>query len=237
MADNEMELNPKKKKKSGFFTKLLILILFLVFLAVLGAFILLMDFIGVINMRKKLPSEIRRIPQVSQYINKVNVMHMTEEERLKFWIQEQNEAYEAQQKELKKKEHELEERMKELIELEKQTEEKKEEFEDLTGKVDNTRKEMEELEEKKENIENGIKTEQLDDLAKMEKLRRLATIYEKMDPAAAGQTFNDMDNELAIEILMLIKESKAAEVMNNINPEKVKDLAEKLKVRGAWKAQ
>jgi flagellar motility protein MotE (MotC chaperone) len=196
-----------------------------------------MDYIGVINLRRNLPPEIASIPQVREYIKKVNVMHMTEEERLKFWIQEQNRAYEKQQQELKQKEKELEDKMKDLIDLEKQMTKKQAEYEKLNEQIEETQKDMDELKEKKENISEGIKTEQLNDLAKMEKLRQLATIYEKMDPNAAGQTFNDMDNDLAIEILMLMKESKAAEVMNNINPEKVKDLAEKLKTKGAWKSQ
>lgn len=232
MADEEIL---SKKPKTSFFQKILILLLFIILNIVLGAFIVLMDYIGAINLRKRLPDSLKKYPIVQEYIKKVEIMHMTEEERLKFWIEEQNDLFIKQQQDLKEKEYELEEKMKKLVDLEKEMGSKQKEIESAENKLNDIEKKIEDLEGKKETIDEGIKTEQLDDLEKREKLRRLATIYEKMDPAVAGETFNEMDEDLAIDILMMMKESKAAEVMNNINAIKVKDLAEKLKTKGAWK--
>jgi flagellar motility protein MotE (MotC chaperone) len=223
------------RKKTSFFSKILAFILFLVLLGVLSAFILLMDYIGAINLRKKIPDNIRQIPIVADYIEKVRVMHLSEEERLKYWIEEQNDQYNEHQQELKKTELDLETKMKELIDLEKQMESKKEEWNETTKKLDELKNNIEELEKRKTNINEGIRTEQLNDLEKLEKLRKIAVIYEKMAPDAAALTFNEMDTDLAIELIMMMKESKSALILNNMNAEKVTEITEKLKTKGAWK--
>lgn len=231
--DNEVRL---VRKKTSFFQKILILFLLLTLFIALSGFIVLMDYIGAINLRRKLPQNIRNIPVIAEYIEKVRVMHLNEEERLKYWIEQQSEQYNRQEEELKKTELDLEDKMKELIELEKKMEAKKSEWDETTKQLEELKKNIESLENRKDNINQGIKAEQLNDLEKVEKLRKLAVIYEKMAPEAAAMTFNEMDTDLAIDLIMMMKESKTALIMNNMNAEKVKIITEKLKTKGAWKA-
>ncbi|MCK9224424.1 MAG: hypothetical protein M0R46_00335 [Candidatus Muirbacterium halophilum] len=224
------------KKKTSFFSKILAVVLFFILLGVLGIFIILMDYIGALNIRRKLPDNIKSIPIIAEYVEKVRVLHLSEEERLKYWIEEQSEQYNSQQKELKKAELDIENKMKELIDLEKEMEEKKIEWEDTNKKLDELKNKIDDLENRKTNISDGIKTEQLNDLEKLEKLKKIAVIYEKMDSEAAALTFNEMDTDLAIDLIMMMKESKSALIMNNMNAEKVKIITEKLKTKGAWKS-
>ncbi|PLX16750.1 MAG: hypothetical protein C0601_09745 [Candidatus Muiribacterium halophilum] len=235
MPEEELEQQQKPKRKAGFFQNLLALLLFVFFIISLSALVVLMDFIGVINFRRKLPPKIRENMYVQEYIKKANLLDMSEEERLKVMIESQNKTYEEQQDQLKKLEHNIEEKLKAMSDYEKQYASKKKELDEADNKLEDMKKEMQELEKQKKQYQDDIRSAQLDDLTKQEKLKQLAVIYEKMEPEAAGLTFNDMDDDLAIDILMTMKESKAAEIMNNMNAEKVVKIAEKLKSKGIWR--
>lgn len=59
------------------------------------------------------------------------------------------------------------------------------------------------------------------------KVENLVQMYSNMKPQQAAKAFEDMDENLAIEILGRMKKKNAAEIMNLVKSEKVKILSEK----------
>jgi|GEM_PF-6734363 len=235
MPEEELEQQSQTKKRGGLFQSIFLIFLFILFIFSLTALVVLMDFLGVINLRRRLPVKVKQNRFVQEYVKKAELLDMSEEERLKVMIETQNQVYEQQQKELKRLEHDIEEKLKSMSDYDKRFSAKKKELDEADKKLREMQKELVGLERKRKQYEDDIETAQLDDLTKQEKLKQLATIYEKMDPEAAGQTFNEMNNDLAMDILMMMKESKAAEIMNNMNAEKVVEISEKLKSKGIWR--
>ncbi len=60
-----------------------------------------------------------------------------------------------------------------------------------------------------------------------DKVETLVQVYSTMKPGQAAKVFEEMEEDLAIEILAKMKKKSAAEIMNLIRPEKLKIFSEK----------
>ena len=85
-------------------------------------------------------------------------------------------------------------------------------------------KRLTELESTRRNISSVLDEKVQGDDKKVE---NLVQMYSNMKPQHAAKAFEDMDENLAIEILGRMKKKNAAEIMNLVKSEKVKILSEK----------
>jgi flagellar motility protein MotE (MotC chaperone) len=83
---------------------------------------------------------------------------------------------------------------------------------------------LDELEKTRRGISSVLDDKvQVDD----KKVDNLVQMYSNMKPEQAAKAFEEMDEDLAIEILGRMKKKSAAEIMNLVKPEKVKVFSEK----------
>lgn len=83
--------------------------------------------------------------------------------------------------------------------------------------------EREKLEELKKEIENQTKK------IKDERYKKLAKVFEKMDPEEAGKKISKMENPEELSyILYNMNEKKAASILNNTDPEMVNKILKHL---------
>ncbi len=85
-------------------------------------------------------------------------------------------------------------------------------------------KRMKELEEMRRGISSV-----LEDKVKVdaEKLDTLVQMYTNMKPPQAAKVFEEMDEDLAVEILGKMKKKSAADILNLLKPEKARVISEK----------
>ncbi|WP_457642232.1 hypothetical protein [Persephonella sp.] len=109
-----------------------------------------------------------------------------------------------------------EEIQKEIEKLTKLREEIKKLIEEKKAILKQIKEEEKKLEEKKKEISKLVKK------AEEDRYKRLAKVFEKMDPEMAGEKISKMtDPKKAAYIIYNMKERLAGEVMNYINPEMV----------------
>jgi flagellar motility protein MotE (MotC chaperone) len=115
---------------------------------------------------------------------------------------------------LVEKKNELDEREAKLKILDAELQEKKKEL----------LKKMEELDKMRADITrtlaSRIKTDE-------EKITKLVDFYSNMKPQQAAQVFNNLNEDLAVEILEKMKKKNAANIMNLLKPEKALKISEK----------
>ncbi len=107
----------------------------------------------------------------------------------------------------------VEELKKEAEKLKQIREEIKTTYQKNQALLEQIKKEREALEIRKKEIEENEKK------IKDERYKKLAKVFEKMDPELAGEKFSKMENpEDAAYILYNMNEKKAANILNNTDP-------------------
>ena len=115
-----------------------------------------------------------------------------------------------------------------LIDRKKELDAREEELnrveQELAAQKAELEKRMKELEEMRAKISSV-----LDDRVKADdqKIDTLVQMYSNMKPQQAAKIFEEMDEDLAVDIIGRMKKKNAAEIMNLIKPEKAKTFAEK----------
>lgn len=115
---------------------------------------------------------------------------------------------------LRERKLELDKREKDLAKLEEELHQQKGEIE----------KRIQELSKMRQNIAKVLESKvEVDE----EKITKLVDFYSNMKPNSAAQVIQDMDEDLAVEILGKMKKKSAANIMNLLKPEKAQKLTEK----------
>ena len=114
------------------------------------------------------------------------------------------------------------------------------------GELEARKRELKELEFDIENQKSKIKTkiryleemrEQLTSLLKKgiavneERVKKLVGFYSSMQPQHAARIISNIDEDLAVAILGQMRRAQAAEIMNQLEPQKVQKLSEKFMKR------
>lgn len=115
---------------------------------------------------------------------------------------------------LNERKRELDAREEELSKMEQEITAQKETLDKKLAELESTRKNISVILEEKV---------QADD----KKIENLVQVYSTMKPPQAAKALEEMDENLAIEIIGRMKKKNAAEVMNLVKPEKVKIFTEK----------
>lgn len=115
---------------------------------------------------------------------------------------------------LNERKRELDAREEELAKMEQEIAAQKETLDKKLVELESTRKNISTILEEKV---------QADD----KKIENLVQVYSTMKPPQAAKALEEMDENLAIEIIGRMKKKNAAEVMNLVKPEKVKIFTEK----------
>jgi len=115
---------------------------------------------------------------------------------------------------LNERKRELDAREEELNRLEAELNTQKVELEKKITSLDKTRRDISSV------LEERV---QVDD----KKVETLVQLYSNMKPQQAAKIFEEMDEDLAVDIVGRMKKKNAAEIMNLIKPEKAKVFAEK----------
>jgi len=123
-------------------------------------------------------------------------------EQLAFFnkLEEKKQQLDAKEKELQKLEEELQEQK---LALEKRLRD----LEDIRTKI-STR------------LDEKVKIDQ-------EKVEKLVEFYSNMKPVNAAKVFENLDEDLAVEILNKMKKKSAADIMNLLNSEKAQKISER----------
>jgi flagellar motility protein MotE (MotC chaperone) len=95
---------------------------------------------------------------------------------------------------------------------------------ELAAQKDELDKKLAEIEKTRRSIASVLEEKVQGDDKKVENLVQL---YSSMKPQQAAKAMEDMDENLAIDILGRMKKKNAAEIMNLVKPEKVKVFSEK----------
>ncbi len=83
---------------------------------------------------------------------------------------------------------------------------------------------LKELEQQRQNISKLLSDKvQIDE----QKIESLVQVYTSMKPITAAKVFDNMDEDLAIEIITRMKKKNAADILNLVKPEKAQILSEK----------
>lgn len=115
---------------------------------------------------------------------------------------------------LNERKRELDSREEELNRMETELQSQRDELDKKLNDLDKTRRGIATV------LEERV---QADD----KKIENLVQMYSSMKPQQAAKAFEEMDEDLAVEILGRMKKRNAAEVMNLVKSEKVKILSEK----------
>lgn len=115
---------------------------------------------------------------------------------------------------LNERKRELDAREEELNRMDQEIQTQKAELEKKLAEIENTRRNISSV------LEEKVKGDD-------QKVENLVQVYSNMKPQQAAKAFEEMDENLAIEILGRMKKKNAAEIMNLVKSEKVKILSEK----------
>jgi flagellar motility protein MotE (MotC chaperone) len=115
---------------------------------------------------------------------------------------------------LNERKRELDAREEELSRMEQELSAQKAELDKKLAEIEKTRK----------NISTALEEKVQGDDKKVESLVQL---YSNMKPQQAAKAFEDMDENLAIDIMGRMKKKNAAEIMNLVKPEKLKIFSER----------
>ena len=115
---------------------------------------------------------------------------------------------------LNERKHELDAREEELNRMETEIQAQKAEIEKKIQTLDKTRRDISSV------LEEKVKTDD-------KKIETLVQTYSNMKPQQAAKVLEEMNEDLAVEIVGRMKKKNAAEIMNLLKPEKAKIFAEK----------
>lgn len=128
----------------------------------------------------------------------------------KSWSEEEIKAFAK----LEDRKRELDEREAEMARLEEELQQQKVMLEDK----------IKQLEKIRQNIGTVLKEKTVSD---SEKVDRLVEFYSNMKPQNAAKVFEELNENLAVEVLTRIKKKNAADIMNLIKADKAQRLSEK----------
>lgn len=128
----------------------------------------------------------------------------------KSWTEEEIKAFAK----LEDRKRELDEREAEMARLEEELQQQKVMLEDK----------IKQLEKIRQNIGSVLKEKTVSD---SEKVDRLVEFYSNMKPQNAAKVFEELNENLAVEVLTRIKKKNAADIMNLIKADKAQRLSEK----------
>lgn len=117
-------------------------------------------------------------------------------------------------KKLDERKKALDQREKELGRMEEELQRQRSELEDKLKKLDELREKIGKQLENKIQADGG-------------RVDKLVAFYTNMRPQNAAKIFQDMNEDLAVEILEKMKQKSAAEIMNLLPPDKAQRLTEK----------
>jgi flagellar motility protein MotE (MotC chaperone) len=115
---------------------------------------------------------------------------------------------------LEEKKIQLDQRESELTKLEEELQQQKIVLEKRLGELDQLRTKI------SSRLDEKVKVDQ-------EKVDKLVEFYSNMKPQNAAKVIEEIDEDLAIEILGKMKKKNAADIMNLLKPEKAQKLSEK----------
>lgn len=115
---------------------------------------------------------------------------------------------------LNERKRELDSREEELSRMEAELQTQREELDKKLGDLERTRRGIASV------LEERVQADE-------KKVENLVQMYSNMKPQQAAKAFEEMDEDLAIEILGRMKKKNAAEILNLVKSEKVKVLSEK----------
>lgn len=115
-----------------------------------------------------------------------------------------------------------------LNDKKKELDAKEEELQKMEQELAAQKVELEKRMKELEDMRRGISSV-LEDKVKVdaEKLDTLVQMYTNMKPPQAAKVFEEMDEDLAVEILSKMKKKSAADILNLLKPEKAKVFSEK----------
>ncbi len=128
----------------------------------------------------------------------------------KSWTEEEIKAFAK----LEDRKRELDEREAEMARLEEELQQQRVMLEDK----------IKQLEKVRQNIGAVLKEKTVSD---SEKVDRLVEFYSNMKPQNAAKVFEELNENLAVEVLTRIKKKNAADIMNLIKADKAQRLSEK----------
>ena len=115
----------------------------------------------------------------------------------------------------------LEERKQQLDVKEKELQRLEEELQEQKLALEKRLRDLEDLRSKISNrLDEKVKVDQ-------EKVDKLVEFYSNMKPVNAAKVFEDIDEDLAVEILNKMKKKSAADIMNLLKSDKAQKLSEK----------
>ncbi len=115
---------------------------------------------------------------------------------------------------LEDRKKQLDQREVELQKLEEELQKSKEEIEKRMVQLDDVRRKI------ASHLDEKVKVDQA-------KVDSLVLVYQNMKPANAAKVFEDMNEDLAVEVMAKMKNKATAEILNLINPQKAKRLTER----------
>lgn len=115
---------------------------------------------------------------------------------------------------LAERKKQLDQKEEDLNKLAAEIAKQKEEIEDKLKKLDETRQKISSALEEKIKLDDG-------------KVETLVQMYTNMKPQQAAKVFENLDEDLVIEILGRMKKKSAADILNLIKPEKAQIFAER----------
>ncbi|MCK5683398.1 hypothetical protein KAJ27_04735 [bacterium] len=190
------------------------LYIFLFLLLILGLSVLilmiLMDFIGIVDIKKDIPDQIKTNKFVKMYLDKAKTLKMTEEERIKYGIE---------------KERKLIAQRKKMIEDEFQR------FKVLQDDIVEEKKKMENLRIELKSREEIVKKLEKDFESKLEKFNvhkeridKIVKLFEKMDLEKSAAIIQNLEKNLVVMIFLKIKVKTAARILSMLSPERAMEI-------------
>ena len=184
--------------------------LLLVLAFVMLVLAVLLDFIGVIDIKKEIPPQIKGNKYVKMYLDKANVMQMTEEERIKFGIERERRAI-AEKKDLIQKE---------FLKFKEFQDEIRTEKDRLTVLRQDIQTRQETLEEKEKEFDAQVNAFNI----QKERLDKIVSFIEKMPADKSAALVQGLDTNLVVMIFLKLKVKTAAGILGILSPEKAKEI-------------
>jgi len=215
----------------GFFKGIITLFLFALFLFLLFAVFLLFDYIGAINVHKFIPEAIKENHIVREYLKKVNLMKLSDQDQIKELMAEQQKMYDSKISELKSIEHELEIKRAGIAKLIDKFNEKKANLASKEIEISAKEKKLKDLENEINAKKKQLELLQSNEEDYQKKIEKMAKVYEMMEPQSAAKILEQMSPLLLSDIISSMKEKSAAAILNFLDPKKSVQILKRNKIK------
>lgn len=199
----------------GFRQIILIMFLMVLFVFLISCVLILADFIGIINLRDKLPQKYRTHPYVQFYMKKSKFIHKNIDEQVEELTRDQQAALDKTRTELEEKIKAIESDRAEAVRL-------KSEAEAFHAEA---RKKLDEALERERTFAERLKEYNEREV----RLEEMALMYGRMEPDKAAAILSGLENKLVISVLRRIGEKKSAKILEFLDgkraTEVLKDMA------------